>query len=141
MTEREFLTGLDAAHLNKAQQDYIADRITKLDDRNEKRKNTPTKAQKENATLAQAILKALESGAKLSTDLATELGVSPQKINGVCGVLVKAGQLTEGKVKIKGKGERTVYALPDTATEEDEAEEEDEATADDETEEEEEAEE
>lgn len=120
MTEREFLTGLNKDGLSKEQADYIADRIAKLDERNEKRKNTPTKAQKENAELARAILKAVESGAKLSTDLATELGVSPQKINGVGGVLVKAGQLTEGKVKIKGKGERTVYALPVTATAEDE---------------------
>ena len=120
MTEREFLTGLNKDGLNNAQKDYIKDRIAKLDDRNEKRKNTPTKTQKENAELAQAILKALENGAKISTDLATELGVTSQKINGVCGVLVKAGHLTEGKVKIKGKGERTVYALPVTATEEDE---------------------
>lgn len=123
MTEREFLTGLNKDSLSKEQTDYIADRIAKLDERNEKRKNTPTKAQKENAELARAILKAVESGAKLSTDLATELGVTSQKINGVCGVLVKAGQLTEGKVKIKGKGERTAYALPNTATTEEEVEE------------------
>ena len=141
MTEREFLTGLNTAQLNDAQKEYITERITKLDDRNEKRKNTPTKTQKENAELARAILKAVEGGAKLSTDLATELGVSPQKINGVGGVLVKAGQLTEGKVKIKGKGERTVYALPDTVTTDEEAEENDEAIADDEAEEEEETEE
>ena len=125
MTEREFLTGLNTEEMNDAQKAYIKDRIAKLDERNEKRKNTPTKTQKENEGIETAILEALAGGAKLSTELATALNLTSQKVNGVAGNLAKEGKVTAEKVKIKGVGERTRYALVEAVTDEaEEAEEE-----------------
>ena len=66
----------------------------------------------------------------LSTDLATAIGQSVPKTNGIAGVLVNEGVLTKTKVKVKGKGEQTQYALAEV--DEDTADEEivDEETAD-----------
>jgi hypothetical protein len=60
MTEREFLTKVMAMNgVAKDVADYAAEGIAKLDARNDKRRNTQTKAQKENEDVAQAILAAL----------------------------------------------------------------------------------
>ena len=51
----------------------------------------------------------------LGVDLATAIGQTTQKTNGVAGNLVKEGKVVKTKVKVKGKGELTHYALAPTA--------------------------
>ena len=46
-----------------------------------------------------------------SPDLAKAINQTTQKTNGVAGEMVKNGELTKSKVKVKGKGELTQYAL------------------------------
>jgi hypothetical protein len=46
-----------------------------------------------------------------SPDLAKAIGQTTQKTNGVAGEMWKLGMLTKSKVKVKGKGELTAYAL------------------------------
>jgi hypothetical protein len=125
MTEREFLTKVMAMNgVAKDVADYAAEGIAKLDARNDKRKNTPTKTQKDNEDVAQAILAALANGAMVSVDLATATGYSVNKINGVALNLVNEGKLTKTKVKIKGRGDLTSYSLVATVeVNEDEGEE------------------
>ena len=112
MNERTYLNNVLAMNnLTDEMREETLGRIARLDAKNEKRKGTQTKTQKENEPIAQAILTALANGAMLSTDLATAIGQSVNKTNGVAGTLVNAGKVTKAKVKVKGKGEMTEYTL------------------------------
>ena len=112
MTNREYLNKVLAlAEGNEEMTNETNARIAKLDEQNAKRKTTQTKTQKENEPIANAIIEALGNGAMLSVDLATAIGQTVNKTNGVAGVLVNEGKLTKAKVKVKGKGEQTEYTL------------------------------
>ena len=116
MNEREVLTAVINGTITADVIAHATEGIAKLDARNEKRKATQTKAQKENEPIAQAIIEALANGGMLGVDLATAIGQTTQKTNGVAGNLVKEGKVVKTKVKVKGKGELTHYALAPTAT-------------------------
>lgn len=129
MTNREYLNAILAIEsISETLKTETEARIAKLNEQNEKRKTTQSKTQKENEPIANAILEALANGAMLSVDLASAIGQTVNKTNGVAGTLVNQGKLTKAKVKVKGKGEQTEYTLvvevsaEDTATA-DEAEE------------------
>ena len=112
MTEREYLNKVIALAQNDEEMTNETNaRIAKLDAKNAKRKTTQTKVQKENEPIAQAILAALANGAMISTDLASAIGQTVPKTNGVAGTLVNDGKITKAKVKVKGKGEQTEYTL------------------------------
>ena len=117
MNEREFLTAVINGTITPDVIAHATEGIAKLDARNEKRKATQTKAQKENEPIAQAILdtRAAHPNGVLGVDLATAIGQTTQKTNGVAGNLVKEGKVVKSKVKVKGKGELTHYALAPTA--------------------------
>lgn len=85
--------------------------IAKLDKKNAKRKAAEGEIKAENKPIAEAIVKALANGEMLSVDLAKFIGQTTQKTNGVAGEMVKLNMLTKTKIKVKGKGEQTVYAL------------------------------
>ena len=92
--------------------------LAKIDAKNEKRKTEGIKA--ENKPIADLILATLANGGMLATDLAAVIGQSVPKTNGVALEMVKMGMLVKSKVKVKGKGDMTHYALApteDTATE------------------------
>jgi hypothetical protein len=111
MNEREFLTAVINGTITADVIAHATEGIAKLDARNEKRKATQTKVQKENEPIVQAILGALANGGMLGVDLATAIGQTTQKTNGVAGNLVKEGKVVKTKVKVKGKGELAHYAL------------------------------
>ena len=122
MTEREFLTKVLAINdLSAELAEYANNGIAKLDARNDKRKNTPTKAQKENEGVKTDILNLLAEKPMVASEIGTVLGVTTQKASGVCGLLVKDGKVSVTDVKIKGKGTVKQYALiisdTETATE------------------------
>ena len=133
MTNREYLVKVLAlANGNEEMTNETNARIKKLDDANAKKKTTQTKTQKENEPIANAIMEALANGAMISTELATAIGQTVNKTNGVAGVLWKEGKLTKAKVKVKGKGEQTEYALAvevEVATEDTDTEDTEEVTA------------
>ena len=85
--------------------------LTKLDNKNAKRKAAEGEIKAENKPIADAILVALAEKPMLSTSLALAVGVTTQKVNGVAGEMVKLGMLTKTKIKVKNKGEQTQYAL------------------------------
>lgn len=120
MTNREYLVNvLNIEGLSDRMKTETEARIKKLDDANAKKKTTQTKTQKENEPIANAVIEALSNGAMISTELATAIGQTVNKTNGVAGVLVKEGKLTKAKVKVKGKGEQTEYTLVVEVTAED----------------------
>ena len=112
MTERLYLNNVLAiADLSDTMKEATLERLAKLDAKNEKRKGVQTKTQKENEPIAQAIVEALADGQKLSVELATAVGCSVNKVNGIALNLVNEGRLAKTKVKVKGKGDMTAYSL------------------------------
>ena len=112
MNERTYLNNVLAiANLSDEMREETLGRIAKIDAKNEKRKGVQTKTQKENEPIAQAIVEALADGQKLSVELATAVGCSVNKVNGIALNLVNEGRLAKTKVKVKGKGDMTAYSL------------------------------
>ena len=124
MTEREFLNKVLATEgITEEMKSYATEGIAKLDARNDKRKNTQTKAQKENAETMKSIVATLtEKGKMVASEIATALGISTQKASALCKLLVNDGTLTVGEVKVKNKGAVKQYSLATTTAEEPSAE-------------------
>ena len=113
MTNREFFTNIINGNIDTATLDHAKAELTKLDERNEKRRNAVTPNDLANAEIEKQIVALLtEKGAMLSADIATDLGITASKVNGVAKIMVDKGVLLSTKVKVKGKGERTQYSLP-----------------------------
>ena len=121
MTEREFLTKVIAIEgISKELSDYATEGIAKLDARNDKRKNTQTKAQKENEGVMTAIVDHLTAnGSDVASSIGTALGISTQKASALCKLLVDGGKLTVADVKVKGKGTVKQYTVAEDETAED----------------------
>ena len=131
MNERTYLNAILALDLSDELKDETNARLARLDTKNEKRKTKQNEKNKtENEPIVNAILEALEGGAMLSTDLATAIGQSVPKTNGIAGVLVNEKVLTKTKIKVKGKGEQVQYALAEVDEETADEEITDEETAD-----------
>ena len=111
MTNREFLTAVINGTITADVTAHATAEIAKLDARNAKRKTAEGAIKEENKPIADAIATALANGTMTSPDLATAIGATVQKTNGVAGEMVKLGMLTKSKVKVKGKGELTAYTL------------------------------
>lgn len=112
-TEREFLNAVLALpNLPTDLKEHAEGAIGKLDARNEKRKNTQTKTQKENTETMKSIVDLITTnGSMVASEIATALGVTTQKASALCGLLVKGGTLTVSDMKVKGKGTVKQYAL------------------------------
>ena len=116
---RDFLKEILATEgVSDKAKDFAKTELIKMDERNEKRKATKNKDQIANEAIEKDILEALKDGAMFSTALATAIGQTTQKTNGVAGEMAKRGELIKTKEKVKGKGEQTKYALPETPDEE-----------------------
>jgi hypothetical protein len=115
MTEREFLTGVLAIeNLPENLSTYATEGIAKLDARNDKRKNTQTKAQKENEGVMTAILAHLANGADVASSIGTAVGISTQKASALCKLLADGGKVTVTDIKVKGKGTVKQYSIAET---------------------------
>jgi hypothetical protein len=117
MTAREFYNAVIGGKVGEAELTYAREAILKLDNKNAKRKAPNGEIKEENKPIAEAILSALANGSMTSPDLAKAIGQNTQKTNGVAGEMVKLGMLDKFKVKVKGKGELTAYALATTDAE------------------------
>ena len=113
MTEREFLNKVLAIEgIDKELSDYASEGIAKLDARNDKRKNTQTKAQKENKGIMTSIVDLLANeGAKVASSIGASLGISTQKASALCKLLVNEGKVAVADVKVKNKGTVKQYSL------------------------------
>ena len=124
MTEREFFMKVLATEsLAEELKSYATEGIAKLDARNDKRKNTQTKAQKENAETMVVILDTIKANGKMvASEIATALNISTQKASALCKLLVNEGKLVVGEVKVKNKGAVKQYSLATPTAEEPSAE-------------------
>ena len=130
MTNREFYKAVIGANVSEELKEFAQGEIDKLDAKNEKRKNTQTKAQKENETIKVAIVDFIkENGASVASVIANSCGISTQKASALCKLLVEEKAITVADIKVKNKGTLKQYALAET---EEVAEEETEEVADNE---------
>jgi hypothetical protein len=119
MTNREFFNAIIKANINPEVTEMATSLLTKLDEKNAKRKNTETKEQKENKVLMGTILANLSAGVATSAStLGAILGVSTQKASALCVLLEKEGKVVVTEIKVKGKGKVKGYLLPSPIAEE-----------------------
>ena len=124
MTNREFYTAIiENPNVAEVLKNFAQGEIDKLDARNDKRKNTQTKAQKENEGIMTSILTHLANGSAVASDIGAALGISTQKASALCSLLAKEGKVTVADIKVKNKGTVKQYTLvtSDTLEVEDEA--------------------
>ena len=110
MTYREFF---NAVINNEITDEVIAmakAEIVKLDNRNEKRRNTLTPEQKENEALKAKMLEGL-NGTVTASEVASKYGISTQKASALLRQIVEDGKATVGEVKVKGKGTVKAYTI------------------------------
>lgn len=111
-TNREVLTLIINGTANDITKSWAQEMLAKLDERNEKRKNTKTKEQIANEGTMTAIVDYIKAnGSQVASALGTALGISTQKASALCKILVDGGELTVADKKIKGKGSVKEYSL------------------------------
>ena len=137
MTNREFYSMIANGYARKTVTDGIEKTVTatademkafalaeiaKLDKRNAKRRETPTKTQTENGVLMGNILAVLANGGKIAADISASVGASTNKVAALLKILADDGKVVTSVISVKGKGKKTFYALP-TENDEDETDE------------------
>ena len=116
MTMKEFMTAVIAANLSDDMTAFAKDAITKIDNKNTKRRTTMTAAQKENAALLETIISGMTAGQTvISAEIAKKMGITSQKATALLQNGVKSGALTVTDVKVKGKGKVKGYTLTENA--------------------------
>lgn len=117
MTARRFFTEIQTYDLPAELLDYAANEIQKLDDAKEKRKEKPTKVQKENAAIREQLhaymVEHLSDEYFSQAELGEALSISPNKAGALARQLVQAGLAEATDVKVKGgtrKGYRAIQA-------------------------------
>lgn len=117
MTARRFFTEIQSYDLPSELLDYAANEIQKLDDAKEKRKEKPTKAQKENAVIRDQLhaymVEHLSDEYFSQAELGEALEISPNKAGALARQLVQAGLAEATDIKVKGgtrKGYRAIQA-------------------------------
>lgn len=117
MTTREYFQAVLDAHISEELDAASTDFIKKLDDKNEKRKNTLTKEQKEAAARREAVKTFFRSkpGVAYTRDeVAAALGITPGQVTAA---IRSIPGLVKSEVKVD-KSRKVAYTLP-TGDEED----------------------
>lgn len=113
-TSREFYNAIIEGNVTNEVIEYAREQLTKLDEKNEKRRNRLSKNQKSNEDIKTALLAVLEND---KVYLASEVvglvdGItSTQKASALLRQLVESGNLTCEEVKITGKGKVKGYKV------------------------------
>lgn len=117
MTDRKFYEMIIASDLSADIVEHAKNKLTKMNERNEKRASTPSKTQKENEPIKAAIMEFIATCEKPMT--AAEVfaagveGVnSTAKASAMLTQLANARMLVKTDIKVKGKGTCKAYSLP-----------------------------
>lgn len=109
MTKREFYVAIANGEMNDEVKATAAEYITKMDEANEKRKNTLSKKQEENEAVKVEMLTHLDTEPKTATTIGELMGISTQKASALLRQLVNDGKATATEVKIPKKGAQKGY--------------------------------
>ena len=112
MTNREYHKAIVRANISDEITAYARSEIAKLDNRNEKRKNTPSKTTIANEPIKAAIIKYLNEneGLKLASVIGNALGITSAKASTLCQQLAEVGDIKVCKVKVPKVGIRCAYS-------------------------------
>ncbi len=108
MTQREFYNAVIAETQNTELAQFAVEALEKLDARNAKRSEKPSKTQVANEPIIKAIGEYLTSEPKLASEIASALGLTTQKVSALA-KKVEGVKVTD--VKVKGKGTQKGYSL------------------------------
>ena len=111
MTNREFYNAIINNTITAEVTDFAKAEIDKLNARNDKRRNTPTKEQIANEGIKTEMLSVLANGAMVASEISAKMGISTQKVTALAKQLVEAEKVVSVDVKIKGKGTVKQYRL------------------------------
>ena len=108
MTKREFFEAVMALENVDAELVLFAEQeIEKMNERNAKRKNTPSKTAIANEPIKAQIVEVLTETPQSASEIAEKVGISKQK----CSALRRQIEgLTVTEIKVKGKGKVKGYA-------------------------------
>lgn len=108
MTQREFYNAVIAETKNADLAKFAVEALEKLDARNAKRAEKPSKVQLANKPIIEAISKVLTSEPMRASEIAEALGISVQKVSAL---VKKVDGVQSVDVKVKGKGTQKGYFL------------------------------
>ena len=108
MTRREFFEAVISSVENTELVEFAQNEIVKMDERNTKRKNAPSKTAIANEPIKKAIVGVLGSEPLTASEVAEKVEISTQKASAL---LRQIDGLTVTEVKVKGKGKVKGYAL------------------------------
>lgn len=108
MTQREFFTAIVNSDLNDELKAFATESIEKLDVRNAKRAERPSKTQIANEPIIKAIAEVLTSEPLRASEIAEACGISTQKASAL---VKKVEGVQSTDVKVKGKGTQKGYFL------------------------------
>ena len=111
MTNRDFLTAVINNSVSVEEIDFAKAELAKLDKRNAKRRETPTKEQKANELVKESIVNSLSGRYITASEIAASVDISTQKASALLRQLVSAELVAVKDEKVKGKGTVKVYAL------------------------------
>lgn len=116
MTTREYFQAVLDAHISDSMDEVSRQFIQKLDEKNAKRKATPTKEQREAAQRVLLVEGFFEKHNPdeffTRDDIAAATGMKPAEATAACITLVGMGKVVRGEAKI-GKARRVVYSVPE----------------------------
>ena len=124
MTNREFFVAIASnTNLTDDLRDHAQAQVDKMDASNAKNRGKESKTYKANLPLMAEVLALLAEKPMLTSEVALAMSteerpISTSKASGLLRTLENEGKVTSAKVKVKGKGEQTQYAIVTTPDEE-----------------------
>lgn len=116
MTTRDYFQAVLDAHISDSMDEASRQFIQKLDEKNAKRKATPTKEQREAAQRVLLVEGFFEKRTPdeffTRDDIAAATGMTPAEATAACKLLITTGKVVKGETKI-GKAHRVVYSVPE----------------------------
>ena len=108
MTKREMYEVIANGNINDEVIEMAKNELVKMDERNAKRKNTPSKTALANEPIKAEIVKVLTQEPQSASEIAEKVGISTQK----CSALLRQiDGLEVSELKVKGKGKVKGYAV------------------------------
>ena len=116
MTNREFFVNVGKGIVTEAEMAHAQGQLSKMDASNAKNRGTESKTYKANIPLFAEVLELLAEKPMLTTEIALAMSteerpISNSKASGLLRTLENEGKVVQSKVKVKGKGEQTQWAV------------------------------
>ena len=108
MTKREMFEAIVNGNVTDEVVKMAENEIAKMDERNAKRREKPSKTAKENEPIKEKILEVLTDTPMVASEVGELVGISTNKASAL---LRQIDGLTVTEVKVKGKGKVKGYAL------------------------------